>query len=207
MFRDREEAGQRLAERLGKYQGKAAVVVALPRGGVPVGREVADQLGLPLDVVVVRKVGAEFNPEYAIGAVSERGEVYWEEAERQRADAAYLERAVAKARAEASERLTLFRAGRPERDWSGQTAIVVDDGVATGLTMMAALQAVRSFGPDRVVAAVPVGPPETRRRLAALADEVVVLETPAFFNAVGAHYEEFPQVANEVVASILSQGV
>ena len=207
MFKDREEAGRRLADRLTRYAGTPAVVVALPRGGIPVGRVVADRLGLPLDVVVVRKVGAEFNPEYAIGAVTEQGDVYWEEAERQQADPAYLERAVAKARTEAAERLQLFRAGRPERDWAGQTVIVVDDGVATGLTLMAALRAVRSFGPDRVVAAVPVGPPETERRLSELADEVVVLETPAFFNAVGAHYKEFPQVPDETVASFLSQGV
>ena len=205
-FIDREDAGRRLAERLGRYRGDAkALVVALPRGGVSVGRVVADGLGLPLDIVVPRKIGAQSNREYAIGAITEEGHVVWNEAERSKTDPDYLNQAVLEEQAEAKRRLVRFRGDRPPRDWHGRTVIVVDDGIATGFTMLAALKTVRSFRPARVVVAVPTAPPDVEQVLAGQADELIVLEKPTLFRAVGAQYRDFGQVSDNQVVELLER--
>lgn len=203
-FVDREDAGRRLAERLKRHAGKPdAVIVALPRGGVVVGREVADALRLPLDIVVPRKIGAPGDPEYAIGAVTEEGDAVWNEAERRKAGKAYLDETLAAERAEARRRLATYRAGMPPRALRGKTVIVVDDGVATGRTMRAALATVKKEGAARIIVAVPVCPPDSLAELGTEADETVVLESPRAFGAIGASYESFLQTDDATVIRLL----
>jgi len=204
IFADRLEAGEKLAAALQKYAGrKDTAVVALPRGGVVPGRIVADALGAPLDIVVPRKIGAPSNEEYAIGAVTEEGHVVWNEVERAMFDTAKLDVIVKKEVAEAARRLGKFRAGLPPRDLRGKTVIIVDDGVATGFTMLAAVATVRSMRPRKIVVAVPVGPPDSIARIGSAVDEVVVLEQPVIFGAIGSFYEEFDQVDDSIVIRLL----
>ena len=203
-YDDRREAGRRLADALLRYAGEAAVVLALPRGGVVLGAEVAQALGAPLDLVIPRKVGHPDFPEYGIAAVTETGDVVANEAEVARVDPAWFARAVADEREEAARRRRRYLGDRPGVALEGKTAIVVDDGVATGLTMLAALREVRGRGAARVVAAVPVAPADTVARLRREADEVIALQAPAeFAGAVGAYYRRFDQVSDaEVVAAL-----
>jgi predicted phosphoribosyltransferase len=205
-FKDREQAAEKLAEKLARYRNAAdAVIVALPRGGVVLGRIVADKLGLPLDIVVPRKIGAPANEEYAIGAVTESGEAVWNPEERTAAGAAYWEETMRKEMAEAKRRLEAFRKGRPPRDLKGKTAIIVDDGIATGYTMLAAIKTARAEGAKRVVVSVPVAPPDTTARMAGEADELVVLHAPAIFFAIGGFYDYFPQVDDERVKELMGR--
>jgi predicted phosphoribosyltransferase len=204
MWRDRFEAGSELADRLaeGGYAGRADVIVlGVPRGGVEVARVVADRLDAPLDVVVVRKVGAPGNPEFAAGAVDVDGNVHANPMAR--ADEVWLERAAATERTEAQRRLAAYRAGMPPLDLAGKTAIVVDDGIATGLTALAALRWLKGRGAARTVLATPVMPPDSLRTLGHEADEVVVLQTPPWFSAVGEFYARFPQLADTDVMRLL----
>jgi putative phosphoribosyl transferase len=203
-YQDRQDAGRRLADALLRYAQEDAVVLALPRGGVVLGAEVAQALGAPLDLVIPRKVGHPDFPEYGIAAVTETGEVVVNEAEVARVDPAWFARAVADERAEAARRRRRYLGDRPSVALEGMTAVVVDDGVATGLTMLAALREMRGRGATRVVAAVPVAPADTVVRLRREADEVVALQAPAAFaGAVGAYYERFDQVSDaEVVAAL-----
>jgi predicted phosphoribosyltransferase len=203
-FIDRRDAGGRLAKRLSRFAVRPeTVVVALPRGGVVVGREVADALRLPFDIVVTRKIGAEQNPEYAIGAIGEAGEAVWNDREHRDADPAYVEAEVARQREEAARRLRTYRVGLPPRDFAGKTILLVDDGVATGYTMRAAIADLRRARPAAIVAAVPVCPPDSLAAIAAEADEVVVLETPEDFDAIGRFYQEFAQVGDDAVIAAL----
>lgn len=203
-FADRQDAGHQLAKALADHRRKkAVVVVALPRGGVVLGRVVADALQVPLDLVVPRKIGAPGNEEYAIGAITEEGDAVWNEAEKALADTVYLESEVRKQQAEARRRLDLYRAGLPPRDLRGKTAIVVDDGVATGYTMLAAVATIRAAGAARIVIAVPVAPSDSVEKLKTAVDEVVVLETPRLFFAIGAFYGEFGQVDDETVIKLM----
>ncbi len=207
MFIDRDDAGRQLAEKLKKYGGrKDVVVVALPRGGVVLGRVVADALKAPLDIVVPRKIGAPGNEEYAIGALTEAGHAVWNEQERALAGDAYIERTVEAELAEARRRLDLYRSGLPPRDLKDRTVIIVDDGIATGYTIRAAIETVRSEGPARVVAAVPVAPPDSAEAVAKLVDEAVILETPALFWAIGSFYDEFGQVDDDTVIKLMRPG-
>jgi len=203
-YRDRCDAGRRLAAALKDLVGKQVVILALPRGGVVLGVEVARALSAPLDLVIPRKVGHPDFPEYGIAAVTETGEVVANEAEVARVDPAWFARAVADERAEAARRRRRYLGDRPSVALEGKTAVVVDDGVATGLTMLAALREVRGRGARHVVAAVPVAPGDTVARLRREADEVVALQAPAAFaGAVGAYYERFDQVSDaEVVAAL-----
>ncbi len=204
-FRDRQEAGARLAEALASFAGQRGIVLGLPRGGVVVGYEIARALKMPLDVVIVRKIGAPENPEYALGAVAENGEVLLDhEAIRLfGVSQAYLQSEIERQKAEIERRKQIYRAGRPLRPLKDLLVIVVDDGVATGFTMRASLRAVRAEGPAKLVVAVPVAPPESFQLLAQEADEAVCLHQPYPFFAVGQFYQDFAQTTDDEVVALL----
>lgn len=205
VFRDREEAGRLLADPLRGYAGAGTIVVGLPRGGVPVASEVARALGLPLDVFVVRKLGVPFQPELAMGAIAS-GDVLVrnESVLRMLPDPDQsLELVRRREAAVLAERERRYRGARPALDPAGKTVIVVDDGIATGSTMKAAIRALRAAGAGQVVVAVPVAPPDTCRELESLADEVVCLQAPQMFSAVGQWYEDFSQTSDEEVQRLL----
>jgi putative phosphoribosyl transferase len=206
-FDDRCEAGRKLAERLLSLATAHPVVVALPRGGVPVAREVALALNAPLDILAVRKIGAPQNPEYGIGAVAEDGtHVFDPEAIAILGiDGATLKSMVAREVAELRRRVALYRDSRPPIELSGRTVIVVDDGIATGVTDAAALRAVRRRNPQRLVLAVPVCAPDSMRRLREHADEVVCVHAPPLFHGVGQWYRDFSQVSDEEVMAVLEE--
>lgn len=202
-FADPNDAGVQLAAALSAYRGRNPLVLAIPRGAVPLGLIVAESLGGELDVVLVRKLGAPDNPEFAIGAVAESGlhaiENY---AAGTGADAAYLKHELGQQLAKIRERRAMLK-DVPPIDAKGRLAIVVDDGLATGATMVAALRAVRDQAPAHLVCAVPVAAPDALRRVQPLADETVCLYAPAAFNAVGQFYRSFTQIEDaEVVDSL-----
>lgn len=199
MFRDRRDAGRQVAELLEGHDIEPDVVLAVPRGGLPVGRAVADALGVPLDVVVARKLPAPGNPELAVGAVAADGTVWLNEGyvADLGVDESYVEQATEREREAAARKLARYRGDRPAPDLAGKVVAVVDDGLATGATVRACVRQVRDAGAARVVVAVPVGPPDTVERLREEADEVVCVETPPHFGAVGQFYESFPQVSDE----------
>lgn len=205
VFSDRVDAGRRLGAALGHLRGCGAVVVGLPRGGVPVADEVAKAIEAPLDVIVVRKLGVPYQPELAMGAVGEDGvrvlnrEVL---AVAGVSDEA-LEAIEARELAEVAQRAARFRAGRRRVPLTGRTVVVVDDGIATGSTARAACQVARAEGATQVVLAAPVAPSDAPRRLAADCDELVVLDTPEPFFAIGQFYADFGQVPDEDVVRIL----
>ena len=206
IFADRIDAGERLAKGLAHLAGSECVVLAIPRGGVIVGEVIARELGAPLDVVVPRKIGAPGNPELAIGAVAPGIRVL----DPRMVGALgvtdrYLEREIAEQEAEIERRQHAYRGGRPPQPVEGRVAIVVDDGVATGSTAVAALRWARARGAERVVLAVPVAPPQSLERLRAEAEEVVVLETPQPFLAVGEWYRDFDQTTDEQVVEALAR--
>lgn len=207
-FADREEAGRRLGAALADRGIDADVVLAIPRGGLPLGRAVADALGAPLDVVVARKMGAPHNPEYAIGAVAADGSVWLNESaiERHGVDDGYVERTREAEARNAREKADRYRDGSPVPDLTDATVVVVDDGVATGATARACVEQARAAGAKRVVLAVPVGSPRTVSDLEEAVDEVVCLETPAEFRAVGQFYEQFGQVSDEEAMAYLEGG-
>lgn len=207
MFRDRRDAGERLADRLVSADVAADIVLAIPRGGLPLGRPVADALDAPLDVVVARKLGAPDNPEYAVGAVASDGTVWLNDdaVARTGVDDDYLEREQAEQAEAAREKVDRYRDG-PAPDLTDEAVVVVDDGVATGSTAFACIEQVRAAGADRIVVAVPVGPPDTIADLETVADEVVCLETPANFRAVGQFYERFDQVSDDEAVQYLDSG-
>jgi predicted phosphoribosyltransferase len=205
MFASRTDAGHRLADLLDDGDIRADVVVAIPRGGLPVGRVVADRLGIPLGVVVARKVGAPGNPELAVGAVAADGTVWRNEpliADLGIEEASLAERIAVQRRA-AAEATRGYLGGERPPEYEGKTVLVVDDGVATGATTIACVRGVRAAGAARVVLAVPVGPPATIERLRGEADEVVCVETPPHFRAVGQFYASFDQVSDEEAKAYL----
>lgn len=207
MFSNRSEAGERLLRRLPPVDPADAVVLALPRGGVPVAAPIARGLGAPLDLVLVRKVGAPRQPELAVGAVTDGGAMRVTVNEAVASLLGLDEEAVrALARRELPElerRRARYLGGRLPLPLEGRTAILVDDGIATGATARAALRLVRQQAPARVILAVPVAPPDALDALAGEADAVVWLEAPDPFVAVGAHYRDFAQVGDDEVAAIL----
>lgn len=206
IYRDRKHAGEMLAKALADQAGPDVVVVGLPRGGVPVAYEVARALGAPLDVFVVRKLGVPFQPELAMGAIASGGVlVRNENVLRLVPDPdASLELVRRREQAVLEERERQYRGQRPALDLAGRKVIVVDDGIATGSTMKAAVQALKAGGASSVVVAVPVAPPDTCRELKRLADVVVCLQTPALFSAVGQWYEDFGQTRDEEVGRLLA---
>jgi len=211
IFRDREEAGLLLAERLRAYHADpASIVVALPRGGVIVGHAISQALRIPLEVFLSRKLGAPDNPEYAIGAVTETGSMYYNpEALRMMGEFStagrYFDEIIQAQRDEIRQRQDLYRSGRPLPDLKDRTVLLVDDGVATGATFLAAVEALRTLHVRRLVAAIPVGPEETLRKITAVVDSLVVLSVPEQFAAVGNHYVNFQQVSDDEVVRCLAQ--
>lgn len=207
MFADRIDAGIRLGRALGSYRGTRPLVLGIPRGGLPVAAEVAKALDGELDVIVARKLGSPISPELAVGAVTADGARYLNEeviADLGVPDA-YLDRVTQEKAAEARQREERFRRGRPPLDVAGRTVILVDDGLATGSTMVAAARSLRARHPAKLVIAVPVGPRETCERMEAEADEVVCLQMPEYFLAVGLHYIDFSQTEDEDVERILRE--
>lgn len=204
-FTDRVDAGRRLAAQLKHLRGKDVVVVGLPRGGVPVAAEIAARLGAPLDVIVVRKLGVPYQPEVAMGAIGEGGvRVVNPTVLRAIGGGEDALAAVEQAeRRELNRRVERLRAGRPPVPLVGRTVVVVDDGIATGATARAACQVARAAGAARVVLAVPVAPPEAVANLRGAADEVVCLQTPAWFSAVSQVYDDFRPVSDDEVAQLL----
>jgi len=210
MFLNRSEAGIRLGARLDQYKGRNEVIVlALPRGGVVTGYELARALGVPLDVLIVRKIGFPSQPELAAGAVAETGSQFMNRdilAMGNLSEAA-LKPEIERQKREIARRVVLYRSGRGLGRLSGKTVILVDDGVATGATMKAAISALREEKPAKLVVALPVAPPETAEELRAMVDEFVCLETPRHFMAVGAHYGDFTQVTDEEVVELLRRAM
>ena len=205
MFQDRKDAGSRLAARLATYPLPRPLVLGLPRGGLPVALEVAQALDAELDVLVVRKVGAPGNPEYAIGAVGEDGVVVLDHTARRvlHLTSEYVDHLAAQQLKEVDRRVKAYRGGCLRLGIAGRNVIVVDDGLATGSTAAAAITVVRHFGAAHVTLAVPVGSVEAVERLSAMADQVVCLETPEPFYAVGQYYRDFSQVDDDEVIAIL----
>lgn len=208
LFRDRRHAGILLANRLQAHRGnRQAVVLALPRGGVVVGHELSMALHLPLDVFITRKIAAPESPEYAVGAVSETGAVYLnhEAVRAMRLSQDDVDGLIAAQRREIARRQALYRQERGIPHVHHRTVILVDDGIATGATFFATLEALSSLSPLRIVAAIPVAPPSTAERVRALVDECVILATPEPFGSVGSFFEDFEQVSDDEVIHILHQ--
>jgi predicted phosphoribosyltransferase len=204
MFFDRADAGRKLGQALCQYAGRPVVVYALPRGGVVTGIEVASILAAPLDLIVVRKVGHPRNPEYAVAAVAEDGYLIANPDEVAGLDQNWFERAVAAELNEARRRRAVFLEGRRSVPVAGRTAIVVDDGLATGLTMKAAVHAIRQRGPSEIVVAVPVAAAETAEELRPAVDQLVVLHIPdGWFGSVGSYYRSFDQVSDDEVVALM----
>ncbi|HEX2943480.1 MAG TPA: phosphoribosyltransferase [Rhodopila sp.] len=207
MFADRHEAGNLLAERLRGLKLRDPVVLALPRGGVPVGFEIARALGAPLDLVLVRKIGMPFQPELAIGAVAEGPELvtHSDLITDLNISPSYLEEAKATALKEIERRRRVYLGSHLAVDITGRTAIIVDDGIATGATMRAALRGARHRKPAEVILAVPVAPEDTLNRLRQDVDMVICLDTPTDFMAVGQFYRNFDQLTDAEVVDLLDQ--
>ena len=204
-FKNREDAGRRLAKTLSRYREENPVVFALPRGGVPVGYEISRALEVPLDVFVARKLGAPGQPEFGIGAVAPGGVRILNEDVVRRLGIPddYVERITERETAEVERRLRHFRGERPEPDVGGRTAILVDDGLATGVTARAAIRALRRLQPRRLVLAVPVCAAQTAKLIGSEVDELVCLETPADLGAIGFWYRDFSQTSDEEVIELL----
>lgn len=204
-FTDRGDAGRQLAARLRPLAEEKPVIVALPRGGVPVAKEIADALGAPLEILAVRKLGTPQNPEYGIGAIAEDGTcvIDTEAVGVLRIPNGELDAIVARETAELARRVKAYRGDRLPLELEGRTVIVVDDGVATGVTDTAALLAVRHQNPRRIVLAVPVCSPDALERLRDKADEIVCLRAPLMLHGVGQSYRDFSQVSDEEVIDAL----
>lgn len=210
MFRDREEAGEKLAARLLSlpqlYNLPKKIVLAIPRGGVVVGQVLAKKLDCPLNVIVVKKIGAPFQPELAIGAVSQ-GNVQVLDSrlvEQTDTDTDYLNREIETKNREIEERIRKF--GVKELNLTGKNVILTDDGIATGATVEAAIKCISSKKPKSIILAIPVAPPEAVSKFQKLVDQLIILKTPSFFTAVGQFYQHFPQINDDEVTKILEEG-
>jgi len=210
-YADRGDAGRRLASRLAHLKDRQPVVLALPRGGVAVGFEIAQALDAALDIVLVRKIGVPWQPELALGAVTDGAspETFVDRDLATSLDIpdSYISKETARQLEEIERRRKLYCEGRPAVEVAGRTAIVVDDGIATGATMRVALQAVRRRGPARLVLAVPVVPPDTLAALGREADEAVCLETPIGLGAIGFYYRDFHQLSDAEVTDLLARAL
>ena len=208
IFKDRTDAGKQLAEALSQYQNqKDAVVIGLPRGGVVVAYEVAKFLKLPLDITCPRKIGAPSNPEFAIGAITETGEGLFNQdvVAKLGISESYLEQAIRVEKAEAQKRLDKFRGNKPPRNIENKIILLVDDGLATGSTMKAAIMSMQAARADKIIVAVPVSPPDTLGEIRGMVDEIVCLDSPPFFQAVGQFYQKFDQTTDEEVIHLIKE--
>lgn len=204
VFRDRVDAGKRLAQKLSKFKGQYIIIYALPRGGVVVAAEIAKELKAPLDLVIVRKIGHPYNPEYAICAVAEDGHRVCNEYERTSADQIWFKQAVKVQCQEAKRRHEVYLGDRKSITAKDKVAILVDDGVATGLSLFCAINEFKHQKPKKIIVAVPVSPPDTAEKIRQQVDELICLEIPTYFlGAVGAYYKNFEQVEDEKVIEIL----
>jgi len=204
MFHDRNEAAILLAQELKDYKGKNPLILAIPRGAVPMAKIIADKLNGDFDVVLVRKLRAPDYPELAIGSIDESGWTYiTDHAASVGADSEYIEAEKQQQMATIKQRRAQYTPVRPPINPAGRIVIVIDDGLATGATMISALHGLRSRKPARLICAIPVSPPETLRKIHSLADQVVCLDTPDNFRAVGQFYVDFPQVEDEEVIRVL----
>lgn len=207
-FQDRAEAGQLLAKELEWLRGlESLLVLGIPRGGVVVAYEVAKELDAPLDVYITRKIGAPHNPELAIGAVASDGTVVLDQALIRRLSVSdgYVQQETARQRREIDRRLAAYRGAQAELNLTAKTVVLVDDGVATGATVLASLRAIRERQPARLILAVPVGPPDTIHQLSQEVEQVVCLHTPEMFWAVGAFYAVFDQTSDTEVVRLLKE--
>lgn len=206
IFKNRQDGGKRLVPALRKFQKDPnAVIIGLPRGGVVTAAEIAKELKLPLDVIVPRKIGAPMQPELAIGAITETGEGIFDESliSRLGVSQSYINHEVEHQKKVSQNRLQMYRKNKPKINLEGKTVILVDDGLATGATMKAAIKSAQAEGAGRIVVAVPVAPPETVEEIRELADEVIVLDTPIFFQAVGQFYDDFSATEDDEVIALL----
>jgi predicted phosphoribosyltransferase len=206
IFADRQDAGRQLAMALSGYKGKNPLILAIPRGAVPMGKTIADLLQGELDVVLVRKLTSPYSSEFALGAIDESGWAYIAEyAAGAGGTSEYLEREKQRQMATLRERRAQYTPLHPPIDPAGRVVVIIDDGLATGSTMIAALHATRAKHPARLICAVPVSPPDTLEKIRPLCDELVCLSAPPEFRAVGQFYMDFNQVADEEVIDILKQ--
>ena len=207
MFANRESAGSQMAQRLNDFKGKNAVVLGIPRGGVVVGAEVAKELGLPLSVIIPRKIGAPGNPELAIGAVAGEGITFLNQRiiKTLGVSEQFLQDEIQRQVREIKRREENYLQGYGQVEIQGKIAIVVDDGIATGSTAIVALRAVKKQNPEKVILAVPVAPLDANKLLEDEADEVIVLDTPPVFYAVGQFYESFEQTTDEEVKKLIAE--
>jgi predicted phosphoribosyltransferase len=206
MFQDRKEAGLKLAEKLTQYSGeKDVTVIALPRGGVAIGAEIAQKIGAPLDVIITHKIGFPGEPEFAIGAIAENGRLELNDriVERYNIPQSYLDEEIKRQKAEIERRITTYRSGKKLPSVKDKTIILVDDGVATGFTMIAAIKALKEEGIKKLVVAIPLSPKDTFAKLKTLSDEIICLETPEFFIAIGNFYCDFEQVTDDEVKELM----
>ncbi len=204
MIRNRAEAAQLLTERLQKYKGEQGVVLAIPRGGVPVAAPIAKTLGMPLEVTVSKKIGHPMNPEFAVGAVSIDSVTY---DKRPDVPEEYIQAEVERIRQSIQQKYALFMGNRRHIPLKGRVVIIVDDGIATGKTLEATVMLVKKEQPRKIVVAVPVAPPAAAKHFSGLVDDFVCLLTPPFFQAVGQFYEEFTQTSDEEVIQLLRDQV
>lgn len=205
-FRDRKEAGIKMAEALEKYRNQDVVVLALPRGGVVPAVEIAKALSAPLDLVITKKIGHPTNDEYAICAISEDGDPVCNEIERSRVDPKWFEKKIEKVRSEIQKRRENYHLDSLRQSLEGKTAIIVDDGIATGLTMLAAIYEIKSRNPKALVVAIPVVPGDIAEKIKAVVDELVALDIDqSYLGAVGAYYDNFLQVEDDVVIELLQE--
>lgn len=208
MFNDRNDAARQLAKKLGQYRGQNPLILAIPRGAVPMAKIIAEELGGSFDVVLVRKLGAPYQPELAIGSVDESGWTYIaDHAASTGANKDYIESEKQAQLEIIRKRRNQYTPVRPPIDPAGRIVIVVDDGLATGATMISALHSLRARNSARLICAVSVAPPDTLKRVAAMADEVICLEAPEYFQAVGQFYRDFSQVEDDEVIDILRHSV
>lgn len=203
MFKNRNEAATLLAEKLEHYKNKNGIVLAVPRGGVPIGYIIAEKLGLPLEIILSKKIGHPLSPEFAIGAVTLQGLVSYDRMSD--VSESYIKEEANRIQKELAVKYKLFMGDRKPTDLEGKIVIITDDGIATGNTLAATIDTIRKSNPEKIVVAVPVAPPDTADRFRNLADEFICLDEPYGFSAIGQFYYDFSQVSDEEVKELLNK--